>query len=170
MSNINFKGLWIPFEILIDKTLSDKEKYIYSIILYLSKENNYCSPSNRYLSELLNISITQVSKLINSLKSKNFIDTKITYKENSKEIKTRKLIPIVENDNRYSSKIQEGYVTNVNIPPQENDKDIINNKNNLNNYYNSFKQSNNRSKSSYLNYEQRQYSDDFLEKLYANIK
>ena len=147
MSNINFKGLWIPFEILTDKTLSDKEKYIYSIILYLSKENNYCNPSNRYLSELLNISITQVSKLINSLKSKNFIDTKITYKENSKEIKTRKLIPIVEND-----------------------KDIINNKNNLNNYYNSFKQSNNRSKSSYLNYEQRQYSDDFLEKLYANIK
>lgn len=169
MSNISFKGLWIPFEILTNKILSDKEKYIYSIILYLSKDDNYCNVSNRYLSEILDISITQVSKLISSLKDKKFIDTQITYKENSKEVKTRKLIPIVKNDNRYSSNIQEGYVTNVNIPPQENNKDIINNKNNINNNYYNFKQNNNRSKSSYLNYEQRQYPDGFFEQFYANI-
>lgn len=35
---MNIKGIWIPFEILINKTLSDKEKLIYSIILYFSKE------------------------------------------------------------------------------------------------------------------------------------
>ena len=41
MSNLNLKGLWIPIEILTDKNLSDKEKIILSIILFLSKENNY---------------------------------------------------------------------------------------------------------------------------------
>ena len=42
MQNLNLKGIWIPIEILTDKKLSDKEKTIYAIIIYLSKENNYC--------------------------------------------------------------------------------------------------------------------------------
>ena len=42
MSNLNLKGIWIPIEILKDEKLSDKEKIIYAIILYLSKENSYC--------------------------------------------------------------------------------------------------------------------------------
>ena len=33
MSNLNLKGVWIPIEILTDNKLSDKEKYIYAIIL-----------------------------------------------------------------------------------------------------------------------------------------
>lgn len=70
MSNLNLKGIWIPIEILLDTNLSDKEKYIYSIIIFLSKENNYCYCSNSSISEILDISITQVSKLINSLKKK----------------------------------------------------------------------------------------------------
>ena len=32
------KGLWIPVEILLNKNLSDKEKIILSMILYLSEE------------------------------------------------------------------------------------------------------------------------------------
>ena len=39
MSNLNLKGIWIPIEILTDDKLSDKEKIIYAIIIYLSKEN-----------------------------------------------------------------------------------------------------------------------------------
>ena len=38
MSNLNLKGLWIPIEILTDKNLSDKEKTILSIILFLVKK------------------------------------------------------------------------------------------------------------------------------------
>lgn len=93
MSNLNLKGLWIPIEILTDTNLSDKEKHIYSIVMFLSKENNYCYCTNSNISELLNISITQVSKLVNSLKKKGYIDIEIKYKDNSKEIESRKLIP-----------------------------------------------------------------------------
>ena len=55
MSNLNLKGVWIPIEILTDKNLSDKEKNIYAIILYLSKENYYCYLTNKSISKLLNI-------------------------------------------------------------------------------------------------------------------
>ena len=89
MSNLNLKGLWIPIEILTDTNLSDKEKHIYSIVMFLSKENNYCYCTNSNISELLNISITQVSKLVNSLKKKGYIDIDIKYKDNSKEIESR---------------------------------------------------------------------------------
>jgi hypothetical protein len=46
MSNLNLKGLCIPIEILTDTNLSDKEGIIYSIIIFLSKENNYCYCTN----------------------------------------------------------------------------------------------------------------------------
>ncbi len=83
MSNWNLKGIWIPIEILTDNKLSDKEKIIYAIVMYLSKENQYCFLPNKTISELLNISVTQVSNLINSLKKKKYIKTEIIYKENN---------------------------------------------------------------------------------------
>lgn len=89
MANLNLKGLWIPIEILTDKNLSDKEKTILSIILFLSKENNTCFCTNGKISELLNISSKQVSKLINSLKAEGYIAVTMKYKENSKQIETR---------------------------------------------------------------------------------
>lgn len=46
MSNLNLKWIWVPIEILIDDNLSDKEKLIYSIILFLSKDNKYNSENN----------------------------------------------------------------------------------------------------------------------------
>ena len=113
-----FKGIWIPYEVLTDKKLNDKEKMIYSMILSLSKEND-CTISNTYISNLLNICNVQASRIINSLKKKGYIIVKIIYKENSKEIALRKIIPI----NKY-----------VNTPKQISDepinknvKDIINN-------------------------------------------
>ena len=67
----------------------------------------------------MNICNVQASRIINSLKKKGYIIVKIIYKENSKEIALRKIIPI----NKY-----------VNTPKQISDepinknvKDIINN-------------------------------------------
>lgn len=95
-----FKGVWIPYEILIDTKLNDKEKIVYSMILYLSKEKE-CIMSNLYISELLNITKIQSSRIINSLKKKGYIKVEMTYKENSKEIVLRKITPIYKNVNTY---------------------------------------------------------------------
>lgn len=86
MSNLNLKGIWIPIEILTNEKLSDKEKIIYAIIIYLSKENQYCFLTNKTIGKLLNISVTQVSNLINSLKSKEYIDTELIYKDSDNKI------------------------------------------------------------------------------------
>ena len=167
MSNLNLKGVWIPIEILTDNKLSDKEKYIYAIILYLSKENNYCYLTNKSISELLNISITQVSKLVNSLKDKNYISIELIYKENSKQIEMRKLIPIVKNNDTYLTKVKYPLQQNFNTPIEENFKDNkYNNKNiNINNKYNS---NNKIYKKSKANFEERDYTGYDFTKLYAN--
>ncbi len=102
MSNLKLKGLWMPIEILTDKNLSDKEKHIYSLIIFLSQEKQYCFCTNKTISQFLNISVTQVSKLVNSLKAKGYINIEMVYKENSKEVDIRKLIPIEENLNKQS--------------------------------------------------------------------
>ena len=128
MQKLNLKGIWIPIEILTDKKLSDKEKTIYAIIIYLSKENNYCYCTNKIISELLNITITQVSRLVNSLKDKNYINIELIYKENSKQVEIRKLIPIQKYEDTYIQKVQYPLHKNVNTLIDENVKD--------NKYYN----------------------------------
>ena len=163
MSNLNLKGIWIPIEILTDDKLSDKEKIIYAIIIYLSKENQYCFLTNKTISELLNISVTQVSNLINSLKSKEYIDTELIYKENTKQVEMRKLIPI---KNKYT------YLRKVKYPPQENFNTPIKEKfkdnkynNKINNKYNS---DNKVYKKNKANFEERDYTNYDFTKLYAN--
>ena len=160
MATLNLKGLWIPIEILTDKKLSDKEKIIYAIIIYLSKENNYCYCTNKTISELLNITTTQVSRLVNSLKDKNYINIELIYKENSKQVEMRKLIPIQKYEDTYLQKVQYPPYKNVNTPIDENVKD---NKNI--NKYNSTKQNYKKSKA---NFEERDYTVYDFTRLYAN--
>ena len=116
-----FKGVWIPYEILTVIKLNDKEKFVYSMILYLSKEKE-CIMSNSYISELLNITKIQASRIINSLKKKGYIKVDIIYKENSREIALRKITPIYKNVNTYKQINTSPINTNV--------KKIINNNKN----------------------------------------
>ena len=88
------------------------------MILYLSKENG-CTMSNTYISKLLNICNVQASRIINSLKKKEYIKIEIVYKQNSKEISLRKIIPI----NKYVNTSKRM----SNEPINKDVKDIINN-------------------------------------------
>ena len=88
------------------------------MILYLSKEND-CTMSNTYISNLLNICNVQASRIINSLKKKGYIKIEIVYKQSSKEIALRKIIPI----NKYVNTSKRM----SNEPINKNVKDIINN-------------------------------------------
>ena len=98
-----------------------KEKFVYSMILYLSKEKE-CIMSNSYISELLNITKIQASRIINSLKKKGYLKVDIIYKENSREIALRKITPIYKNVNTYKQINTSPINTNV--------KEIINNNKN----------------------------------------
>ena len=125
------KGLWIPVEVLLNKDLSDKEKIILSMILYLSEETKSCFASNKYIASIVNVTANRVSKIISSLKDKEYIKVKLKYKTDSKEIEERQILPIVENIHRCSQKHLEGIdINNYSdsqkqlYPIGDNDKDI----------------------------------------------
>lgn len=164
------KGLWIPAEILLNEELSDKEKIILSMILYLSEETKSCFASNKYIANIVNVTHERVSKIISSLKDKGYVSVKLKYKTDSKEIEQRQIIPMVENINRYSQDVQEGISTNnysdsqkQPYPIVEKDKDIINNIKNKNIYNKT-----NNTKKYKPNYVGRDYTNFDLTKLYAN--
>ena len=167
------KGLWIPAEILLNEKLSDKEKIILAIILYLSEETKSCFASNKYIASIVNVTENRVSKIISSLKDKEYIKVKLKYKTDSREIEQRQITPIVQNINRYNSKSQEGIETNNYLNSQKQqypiynkDKDIINNIKNKNNYnkWDTCKKENNPYRSD------RNYDDFDWNSLYANLK
>lgn len=154
MNKLKLRGTWIPIEILINKELSDKEKIVLSIVLNLSTELGFCFCSNRYFSKVLGITINRTSKIISSLRDKGFIKVKLNYDEEKNYIKSRELkltnkllMGIVKNNNRYWQKQQ--------YPIVKNDYDIINKYKKI---------YNNR-----MNFEQRDYSKEEIEKLYSNL-
>ena len=165
------KGLWIPAEILLNEDLSDKEKIILAIILYLSEETKSCFASNKYIANIVKVTHERVSKIISALKDKGYVSVKLKYKKDSKEIEQRQIIPKPENINRYSQKLQEGIEENNYLDSQKqlytidkNDKDIINNIKNKK-IYNNSSNSNKRYKS---DYKERDYTNFDFTKLYAN--
>ena len=165
------KGLWIPAEILLNGELSDKEKIILAIVLYLSEETKSCFASNKYIANIVNVTHERVSKIISSLKGKGYVNVKLKYKTDSKEIEEIQIIPIVENINRYSQKVQESMEENNYLdsqkqpyPISKNDKDIINNIKNKK-IYNNSSNSNKKYKS---NYRGRDHTNFDFTKLYAN--
>lgn len=169
MSKQRLKGLWIPAEILLNNDLSDKEKIILSMILYLSDNTGSCFASNKYIANIVNVTSDRVSKIVSLLKEKGYVDVNLKYKIDTKEIEERQIIPITENINRYSEKYLEG-IGKKNYsdsqkelhPIVENDKDI---RNNIKNNYNKELQI---KKNNKANFEQRDYTSFDFTKLYAN--
>ena len=171
MATQRLKGLWIPAEILLNEELTDKEKIILSMILYLSDETGSCFASNGYLASIVKVSTNRVSKIISSLKNKKYIQVNLKYKKESKEIEQRQIIPIVQMNNGYSQNKQEVIGVNNNSASQnepypigENNKDIINNIKNKNNYNKELHVK----KNNKANFEQRDYTGFDFTKLYAN--
>lgn len=103
MEQEKFKYILLPEYITKDKNLTDKEKNIYAMVLALSK-NQECIMSNTYISEMLNISKVHASRLISSLRDKGYVQVKIIYKENSKQVLKRVLEPINKYVNTYKQK------------------------------------------------------------------
>jgi len=114
----DFKGIWIPKEVWLNKDLKLIEKLFLVEIDSLDNETG-CWASNKYFGEFFKISKGRCSQIINSLEQKGFILIKYEYE--GKEIKSR-TIRVVKKLNRVFNKslggskyIKGGYL--------ENDKD-----------------------------------------------
>ena len=198
MGKQKLKGLWIPAEILLNNDLSDKEKIVLSMVLYLSDDTGSCFASNKYIASIVNVTSDRVSKIVSSLKDKGYVDVNLKYKIDTKEIEERQIIPIAENINRYSEKDLKGIGKNNYSGSQkqlhpigENDKDIRKSYNKLKDkedflvtdvehkeqsrvIINNIKNKNNYNKELQIkknnkaNFEQRDYTGFDFTKLYAN--
>ena len=113
--NENFKGIWIPKEILYSKNLGQTEKLLISSIFTLDKGKG-CYATNGYFSELLGISKDRVSKVINKLIKLHYLNSQIIYKTPTREIDKRIL-------NINSQKLMEGLCENTFYPPAENSQE-----------------------------------------------
>lgn len=154
--NEKFLGIWIPAEVLLNNTLADKEKLLLAIIFNLSIKTGYCYANNRYFSNLLNISIGRISKLINLLKQKEEIEIIYKYADSTKALKTREIY--------LKNKILRGIVKNNHTPSQKRLEGIVKNVKDIK-YYNKKIYNYNRQ----ANFKQRPYTKEFLDTLYENF-
>ena len=121
----------IPAEIRYDPDLPPNAKLLYSEITSLCNKEGYCYASNKYFSKLYKVNKVSISRWINLLVKKGYIDTEILKKEKNKSIDKRviyiKNIPI--------NKIVNTYKQNCIYPINKNVKEnnINNNRSNSNN-------------------------------------
>lgn len=104
-------------------------KVLYSEITALSSKYGYCKASNKYFSKLYGRAIPTISKWINLLKKLEYIKVEMIYKENSKEIKERRIYPIAT---PISANIKTPINGNVKTPINADVKDNNININNIN--------------------------------------
>lgn len=155
MKENNLKGLWIPYEILTNEKLSDKEKYIYSLILFFSKNDGYCTITNKYLATIVNLSDTRVSKLVSSLSKKKYVQVITNFQDTTRQIISRKIIPLVKYDNPIYSKTTT-VMDKCNYSYSRKDTNtMVKNDKFINNKYKNYKSS-------------REYTNEILDRLYAN--
>lgn len=152
--NVGYYSI-IPATILYNKDLKANEKLLYAIITSLACKEGYCFATNKYLAGKLGVNPKTISTWISDLKDRNFIVVEVIRNEN-KQIIQRK---IYINDVPYP--FNNGYQY------QSKNGQAIHQKVEDNSIRNNIKTD----KKSYSNYtDQRHYSDDFLNSLYANFK
>nr|DAM43281.1 MAG TPA: replisome organizer protein [Bacteriophage sp.] len=111
--NKNYYAI-IPADVRYDKNLTPNAKLLYGEITALCNEKGYCWANNSYFSELYGVSKKTISNWISSLDERGFIKSEMIYKENSKEIRERRL---------YITRMEKDFVTygrNVLNPTEEN--------------------------------------------------
>lgn len=92
-----FRGVWIPADLWLNRSLSIQEKVMLIEIDSLSKDRDRgCYKKNQGFSEFFGLSKNRVSEIIKSLESKGFI--RIRYKRKGQEIMERNIFIIAPFD------------------------------------------------------------------------
>ena len=124
----------LPASVRYDNRLKANEKLLYSEITALSNKTGLCYATNTYFADLYEVENETISRWVSHLKELKYIDIKIVYKNDTKEIDKRIIkingIPIDKNINTYIPNNQEGYCENN----QESiDKKVKDNNTSINN-------------------------------------
>ena len=112
-----------------DSDIKDKAKLTYGHITCLAHKEGYCWSNNKYFAKQLGCSTASVSRYISELEKLGVIKTKLIYKENSKEVKQRRIyLSSVPTD-----RIVEGPTDRIDSGPTDQiDRDNTTSNNNIN--------------------------------------
>lgn len=101
MEQRDFKGVWIPKQIWLDKELTWMEKLVLVELESLDNENG-CFASNKYLAEFFQVSKPRITQIIKSLEKKGRLKVHLQ-KEGKRVIKrTIKVVNILTRGGKYS--------------------------------------------------------------------
>lgn len=116
----------IPANVRYDSELTPNAKLLYGEITALCNEKGYCWASNEYFANLYGVSKVSISKWVNQLVEKGYINSEIIYKGDSKEIESRVIrldTPIKEKFNTPQRKVNDPIKEKFNTPIKEKFKD-----------------------------------------------
>ncbi len=113
----------IPATVRYDNDLKDKAKLLFSEITCLTNSLGYCVASNEYFAKLYGVSKETISRLINQLAEKNYIE--ITYEKRGSQVTKRMII--------LSSDIQKCQRSNDEIINRTVDENVKDNNTSINN-------------------------------------
>lgn len=121
-NNVSYYAI-IPGNVRYDKDLCASAKLLYGEITSLCNQKGICWATNSYFASLYKVSNETVSRWVSLLRKKGYINVKLFYKKDSKEVDKRIIsiavenilnLPIDENINTYCQNSQ------TNIPIDKN--------------------------------------------------
>ena len=127
----DFKGVWIPKEIWCQNDLNITEKIVLSVVSTLSEQDDGCFANNEYFAQLLNLSKGRVSKIINLLVKKGYLETNFSYYSEMRKVEKRKIKICMEGSQKEPQNTSfevvnnQGYSQEQPYPLVENSQDII---------------------------------------------
>lgn len=127
----DFKGVWIPKEIWCQNDLNITEKIVLSVVSTLSEQDDGCFANNEYFAQLLNLSKGRVSKIINLLVKKGYLETNFSYYSEMRKVEKRKIKICMEGGQKgpqntsFEVVNNQGYSQEQPYPLVENSQDII---------------------------------------------
>lgn len=154
----------IPANVRYDTELPANAKLLYGEITALCNAEGYCWASNKYFAGLYNTTTRAVSRWLKALSDKGYIESKLQYKQGSKEVETRYITisgdPIDKNVSTYRQNCPYPIDKNVSTPI---DKNVVeNNTLSFNTTSNNFKKESKTSYDAILS----KIQDDSLKELY----
>ena len=87
----NFKGVWIPAKLYLSGIFSPNEKFVLLEIYSLTKKNG-CYATNKHFADFIGLKENTIQKMMLEFERAGYIKRIFEYKENSKEIKSRRII------------------------------------------------------------------------------
>ena len=145
-----FKGIWVPVEILLNKDLTHWERFFIMEISQLTSLEKGCIASNNHFATKFQLKRSAVSRIINSLKRKGYINVDIKNRNYDRKITINKMLMLDKTNNKMLSTNNKMLLKPITkcVESKEKNKVIKNKEKNkeytsFQNKYNNFAKNNN---------------------------